>query len=99
FFKNPTLEEAHYSELQRNYPDIPGFPNEGGVKVPAAWLLEQAGWKGKTFGKIGVHKDQPLVLVNYGGGDGQDIRQLSEAIQKDIQEKFNILLQPEVNCV
>ena len=99
FFKNPTLEEAHYSDLQRQHPGIPGFPNEGGVKVPAAWLLEQAGWKGKTFDKVGVHKDQPLVLVNYGGGDGKAIKLLSEEIQKDIQVKFNILLQPEVNFV
>lgn len=99
FFKNPTLDAVHYVELQKRYPDIPGFPNEGGIKVPAAWLLEQAGWKGKTFDKIGVHKDQPLVLVNYGGGDGRDIKLLSEKIQQDIQAKFNIMLQPEVNFI
>jgi UDP-N-acetylmuramate dehydrogenase len=99
FFKNPTLEPSHYLELKKRYPTIPGFENEGGVKIPAAWLLEQAGWKGRTFDNIGVHKDQPLVLVNYGGGDGSDIRLLSEAIQKDIQAKFNLLLQPEVNFI
>lgn len=99
FFKNPSLEETRYVELQKKYPDIPGFPNGGVIKVPAAWLLEKAGWKGKTFGKIGVHKDQPLVLVNYGGGDGEAIRHLSEEIQKDIQAKFDIILQPEVNFI
>jgi UDP-N-acetylmuramate dehydrogenase len=99
FFKNPTLEHGHYLELKKRYPTIPGFENEGGVKVPAAWLLEQAGWKGKTFDKVGVHKDQPLVLVNYGGGDGEAIRHLSDAIREDIQAKFNIILQPEVNFI
>ena len=99
FFKNPTLDAVHYAELQKRYPDIPGFPNEVGIKVPAAWLLEQAGWKGKTFDKIGIHKDQPLVLVNYGGGDGKDIKLLSQKIQKDIQAKFDIMLQPEVNFI
>lgn len=99
FFKNPTVEEALYLRLKNQYPDIPGFPNEEGVKVPAAWLLEQAGWKGKTFDKIGVHKHQPLVLVNYGGGDGKDIQLLSKAIQNDILQKFDILLQPEVNFI
>lgn len=99
FFKNPTLAPSHYADLQRQHPTIPGFPVEGGIKVPAAWLLEQAGWKGKTFDKVGVHKDQPLVLVNYGGADGKAIKLLSEQIQKDIQVKFNIPLQPEVNFI
>lgn len=99
FFKNPTLEHSHYLELQRRFPTIPGFTNKEGIKVPAAWLLEQAGWKGKTFDKIGVHKDQPLVLVNYGGGDGEAIRHLSEEIRQDIQAKFNIILHPEVNFI
>jgi len=99
FFKNPTIKPSHYLQLKKQYPDIPGFENEDGIKVPAAWLLEQAGWKGKTLDKIGVHKNQPLVLVNYGGGDGEAIRLLSEEIQKDIRAKFNILLQPEVNFI
>ena len=69
------------------------------MKIPAAWLLEQAGWKGRTFGKIGVHKQHPLVLVNYGGGDGLEIKELSITIQKDIEKKFGILLLPEVNFI
>ncbi len=99
FFKNPTVAESFYKELQAIYPGIPGFKNEEGVKVPAAWLIEQAGWKGMTLGKIGVHKQHPLVLVNYGGGDGEDIKNLSMKIQKDIEAKFGILLQPEVNFI
>ena len=99
FFKNPTIDKSKFLELKNAYPAIPGFENDGGIKVPAAWLLEQAGWKGRTFGEIGVHHQQPLVLVNYGTGDGQSIKALSMDIQKDIQEKFGILLQPEVNFI
>jgi UDP-N-acetylmuramate dehydrogenase len=99
FFKNPTITEIKYQELQKKYPNIPGYENEEGVKVPAAWLLENAGWKGKTFGQVGVHRHHPLVLVNYGNGEGSAIRELSIQIQKDIEEKFGIGLQPEVNIV
>lgn len=99
FFKNPTLSTSQFESLQKKYPEIPGYPHQNGIKVPAAWLLEKAGWKGKTFGEIGVHKNQPLVLVNYGKGDGLAIKELSEQIQKDILEKFEISLHPEVNFV
>lgn len=97
FFKNPTISDSHFENLKEIYPEIPGYPNKEGVKIPAAWLIEQTGWKGKTIGNIGVHKHQPLVLVNYGGGDGKDIQLLSEDIQRSVHQKFNILLQPEVN--
>jgi UDP-N-acetylmuramate dehydrogenase len=97
FFKNPTLPIPIFHQLKESYPTIPGFPNQGGMKVPAAWLIEQAGWKGKTFGKIGVHVHQPLVLVNYGGGDGEDIKILSQKIQDSVKAKFGIELHPEVN--
>jgi len=99
FFKNPTIEKNQFQHLRQAYPEIPGFENETGVKIPAAWLLEKAGWKGKTFGEIGVHHQQPLVLVNFGKGDGEAIKALSRDIQRDIQEKFGILLQPEVNFI
>ncbi|ERM82351.1 hypothetical protein P872_18305 [Rhodonellum psychrophilum GCM71 = DSM 17998] len=97
FFKNPTISKIQFEIIKSKHPEIPGFPTESGVKIPAAWLIEQAGWKGKTFGNIGVHKLQPLVLVNYGDGDGKQIKELSQKIQDSILEKFNILLQPEVN--
>lgn len=97
FFKNPTVETAKFEALKKEYPLIPGYPLQDGVKIPAAWLIEQAGWKGKRFGNIGVHQNQPLVLVNYGDGDGAEIKILSEKIQASVEEKFGILLSPEVN--
>ncbi|TVP43160.1 MAG: UDP-N-acetylmuramate dehydrogenase [Mongoliibacter sp.] len=97
FFKNPTIETEKFEALKKQYPSIPGYPMPEGVKVPAAWLIEQTGWKGKRFGNIGVHQNQPLVLVNYGGGDGAEIKSLSEKIQNSVKEKFGILLSPEVN--
>lgn len=97
FFKNPTVSDSHFENLRSTFPDIPGYPIEEGVKIPAAWLIEQTGWKGKKLGNIGVHKHHPLVLVNYGGGNGKDIQRLSEEIQQSVLEKFNVRLQPEVN--
>lgn len=99
FFKNPTVPLEFFESLKKTFPEIPSFPNEQGVKIPAAWLIEKAGWKGKTFGKIGVHKNQPLVLVNYGGGDGNEIKILSEKIQESVHKIFGIMLHPEVNFI
>lgn len=99
FFKNPTISEKHYSALKNEFPAMPGYPNEEGVKVPAGWLIEQAGWKGKKVGEVGVHAKQALVLVNFGQGKGEDIKHLSAEIQKSIQEKFGIELHPEVNFI
>lgn len=100
FFKNPSIHNELYDFIKKQYPTIPSYPAENNlVKIPAAWLIEQCGWKGKTFNNIGVHKDQALVIVNYGGGKGQDIWQLAMNIQASVSEKFNIILQPEVNVV
>ncbi|GHB23554.1 UDP-N-acetylmuramate dehydrogenase [Mongoliitalea lutea] len=99
FFKNPTIYSHQFQQLQKSYPDIPSFPTEQGVKIPAAWLIQQCGWKGKVFGPIGVHKDQPLVLVNFGGGEGKAIVQLSKDIQASVFGKFGIMLHPEVNFI
>ena len=100
FFKNPSIDETAFALLKRDYPAIPSFPGENHlVKVPAAWLIEQCGWKGKTFDNIGVHKNQALVLVNYGGGEGEKIWELAMKIQSSVKEKFNIDLQPEVNVI
>lgn len=100
FFKNPSVDVSFFETLKKNHPDIPSFPGENGrVKVPAAWMIEQCGWKGKTFGSIGVHKHQALVLVNYGAGDGKKIWQLAKEIRLSVEEKFNVQLQPEVNVI
>lgn len=99
FFKNPTISEEHFATLKNAFPTIPGYPNEEGVKVPAGWLIEQAGWKGKRQGEVGVHAKQALVLVNFGNGKGEEIKNLASEIQKSIQSKFGIELQPEVNFI
>jgi len=100
FFKNPAIDQPSFERLRQAYPALPAFPlPDGDVKVPAAWLIEQCGWKGVTRGNIGVHKHQALVLVNYGGGDGKKIQALAQEIQSSVYEKFGIHLQPEVNIV
>jgi len=100
FFKNPAIEREQYDSLKEKYPSIPFFPYENArVKVPAGWLIEQCGWKGKTFENIGVHKHQALVLVNYGGGKGDAIWQLAMKIQESVLQTFGIKLQPEVNVI
>ena len=99
FFKNPTIPETDYLKLKEKFSEIPGYQNESGVKIPAAWLIEQTGWKGKRFGNIGVHEKQALVLVNFGDGKGHEIQKLSQKIQDSVQEKFGIALHPEVNFI
>ena len=100
FFKNPSIDPQYFELLKKNYPSIPSFPGESNlIKVPAAWLIEQCGWKGKTFGDIGVHKHQALVLVNYGKGEGRKLWELAMDIQSSVREKFNVILSPEVNVI
>ena len=99
FFKNPTIANAQFDALKAEYPSIPGYPSAEGVKVAAGWLIEHAGWKGKRIGDVGVHAKQALVLVNYGGGSGEELKSLSEQIQASVFEKFGINLQPEVNFI
>lgn len=100
FFKNPSVPPDEFRALKNNFSSIPSFAGENNlIKIPAAWLIEQCGWKGKTLENIGVHRHQALVLVNYGGGDGKKIQQLAADIQASVEQKFNIHLQPEVNIV
>jgi UDP-N-acetylmuramate dehydrogenase len=100
FFKNPEISIAQYEALKAQYPTLPSYDVDAATKkIPAGWLIEQAGWKGKRMGNYGVHARQALVLVNYGGANGKDILALSEAIMADIREKFGIRLEREVNIV
>ncbi|HYG39689.1 MAG TPA: UDP-N-acetylmuramate dehydrogenase [Cytophagales bacterium] len=100
FFKNPEIQEVKYNTLKETYPTIPGYPTlPGWIKVPAGWLIEQAGWKGKRVGETGVHKNQALVLVNYGNANGKEIQHLSAEVQKSVREKFGIDIVAEVNIV
>lgn len=100
FFKNPSIQADLHDFIKKSYPSLPSYPSTDGlVKIPAAWLIEQCGWKGKTFNNIGVHQHQALVIVNYGGGEGEKIWQLAMNILDSVKEKFNITLQPEVNVI
>lgn len=100
FFKNPEIDQSQYDTLKEQYASLPGYPTEPGkIKVPAGWLIEQAGWKGFRDGAIGVHERQALVLVNYGGGKGEDIKALSEKIKHSVVSKFGVALSTEVNFV
>lgn len=101
FFMNPIVTRDFFeSNILNSYPDAPSYPYDTEhIKVPAAWLIEQCGWKGQTLGKAGVHSKQPLVLVNTGGADGCDIKALSDTIQKAVSEKFGIDIYPEVNFI
>ncbi|ULC60510.1 UDP-N-acetylmuramate dehydrogenase [Flaviramulus sp. BrNp1-15] len=100
FFKNPVISKHQFNTLTYNFKDIPSYPvNENEVKVPAGWLIEKAGFKGKRFGNYGVHKNQALVLVNYGDAKGEDILNLSRLIQKTVKRLFDISIEAEVNIL
>lgn len=100
FFKNPVVERPFFDALEAAFPGIPQFPvSEDWVKVPAAWLIDQCGWKGKRRGDVGVHEKQALVLVNYGGGSGKEVFRLSEMIRESVQKKFGVELHREVNVI
>ena len=103
FFKNPEVSQARFDHLKSQYPNLPGYPVPGGVKVPAGWLIEQAGWKGLRrgpgAGTHGVHDRQALVLVHHGGATGSELRQLAEDIIASVRQKFGIDLHPEVNIL
>lgn len=100
FFKNPVIERAQFEALKKEYPSIPQYDEPNGkVKIPAGWLIEQAGWKGWRNEHVGVYDKQALVLVHYGGGSGKEIVELANKIQKSVHEKFGISISPEVNYV
>ena len=110
FFMNPIVSKEKFEELLAKYPNMPYYPvsvpassfgraGEGAVKLPAGWLIDQCGWKGKTLGRAGVHDKQALVLVNKGGATGEEIVALCRQVQKDVLERFGVEIHPEVNIV
>ncbi|MBO7120035.1 MAG: UDP-N-acetylmuramate dehydrogenase [Bacteroidaceae bacterium] len=100
FFKNPVVPKEQAERLLSEFPTMPHYPaGEGKIKLAAGWLIEQAGWKGKSLGPAAVHDRQALVLVNKGGATGRDIQRLCEAVKKDVKERFDINLEPEVNFI
>ncbi len=100
FFKNPVVPIKLYNKIRETFSNVPSYPiDENSVKVPAGWLIESAGWKGKKIGACGVHVNQALVLVNYGGATGNDILNLSTEIIENVYQKFGIVLEREVNIL
>lgn len=100
FFKNPIVEAEKFEKLQQSYPQIPGYEmSENEIKVPAGWLIEEAGWKGKKIGNTGTYRQQALVIVNHGGATAEEILNLAAKIQESVREKFEIDLVPEVNII
>jgi len=100
FFKNPIVSAEQFNNLKSIYCDIPAYPQDDGkIKLAAGWLIEQAGLKGFRAGDVGVHKHQALVLVNFGSECGQDIIELAQLVQAKVQEKFQVILEPEVRLL
>ncbi len=100
FFKNPIISKTNYEKIKQNHPEMPHYEvSQTEVKVPAGWLIEQAGFKGKRFGDAGIHKNQALVLVNYGQATGQEILAVAKDIQQTILEQYGIAIEAEVNVI
>lgn len=100
FFMNPIVSKETFEQLLNEYPQMPHYHvDEENEKIPAGWLIDQCGWKGKTLGKAGVHDKQALVLVNKGGATGNDIVALCNAVREDVKSKFGVDIHPEVNFV
>ena len=102
FFVNPVVDEAKWRALSERYPGMPYYvvsSEKGEYKIPAGWMIEQCGWKGKSLGPAGVHEKQALVLVNRGGATGKDVLQLCERIRNDVRQRFGVEIYPEVNIL
>ncbi len=100
FFKNPIISNSKYKKLKNRFTDIPSYHlSDESVKVPAAWLIDYCGWKGKRSGDVGSYIKQPLVIVNFGAAQASELISWAKSIQEDVYNKFGILLEPEVNIL
>jgi UDP-N-acetylmuramate dehydrogenase len=99
FFKNPVVSAEKHAQLKKDFPEIVSFPNGEDFKLAAGWMIEKCDWKGKRFGDAGVHKNQALVLVNYGNAKGNEIYDLSTRVLESVMEKFGVMLEREVNIL
>ena len=100
FFMNPVVSRSQFEQLLAQFPEMPHYyVDSDHEKIPAGWMIDQCGWKGRSLGRAGVHPKQALVLVNLGGATGHEIVALCEAIRHDVKEKFGIDIHPEVNIV
>ncbi len=99
FFKNPIISEEQYKFLLKTYPSLPAYPAQDQYKIAAGWLIENCGWKGKKLGTAGVYEKQALILVNRHGMNARDLLKLKDSIIQDVEMKFGILLEPEVNII
>lgn len=100
FFMNPVVPKMQFEALLAQYPDMPHYPvDEAHVKIPAGWMIDRCGWKGKRVGHAGVHEKQALVLVNCGGATGKEVMHLAEVIVASVRERFGVTIRPEVNYI
>jgi UDP-N-acetylmuramate dehydrogenase len=99
FFKNPVISKELFNQIESEYPDIPHYADGDNIKLPAAWLIQSCGWKGKQIGQTGSHAQQALVIVNYGGASGMEIWDHAQRVQDSVFEKFEIRLEPEVRVI
>jgi UDP-N-acetylmuramate dehydrogenase len=100
FFKNPEVDATVFATLKEQFPELVAFPlADGNYKIAAGWMIEQCGWKGKRVGATGAHKDQALVLVNYGDANGREVQELAAKIRESVHEKFGVWITPEVNII
>lgn len=99
FFMNPVVPVEQFEALLEKYPAMPHYQAGGGVKIPAGWMIEQCGWKGRSLGPAGVYSKQALVIVNLGGATGEDIVRISDAVRRDVYDKFGVNICPEVNFI
>ncbi len=99
FFKNVYVDQEKFERLKKEFPDVPSFNEDNLIKIPSGWLIENCGWKGKRLGKVGIHERQALVLVNYGGATGEEVKNLAFQVIDSVYQKFGLKLVPEVNFI